>query len=195
MARPDEAARCDSQLHVGECPFINQLSGPNRIVVTATRSGANRTTPGSASTWQGPSATRLPTWTGTAVSLLEAFLTASSRLAEFYKGEARLATEHPLLDDNGDKLGSAADWFEGVRAVKRAKDGAAVDGLRAHQWHLVPSPRERALPAAVRQRRDELELALAALRDQKAKLPEDEYYTRAEKILVELARLYRGVKM
>ena len=84
------------------------------------------------------------------VSLLEAFLTAASRVREFYRAEARLATEHPLIDDTGDKLGSPADWFRGVRATTRAKDGAAADGLRAHQWHLVPSDRERALPADLR---------------------------------------------
>jgi hypothetical protein len=54
----------------------------------------------------------------------------------------------------------------------------------------VPSDRERELPAEVRKRRDELELALAALRDQKDKLGEGEYYARVEKVLVELARLY-----
>jgi hypothetical protein len=191
IKRPVAVLNCSS----ASAPFLNHLSGPNRIVVTATRSGheSNYARFGEYLAGAVGDATADLDRDGQ-VSLLEAFLTASSRLAEFYKGEARLATEHPLLDDNGDKLGSAADWFEGVRAVKRAKDGAAVDGLRAHQWHLVPSPRERALPAAVRQKRDELELALAAVRDQKGKLPEDEYYARVEKILVELARLYRNTK-
>jgi hypothetical protein len=99
-----------------------------------------------------------------------------------------------LLDDNGDKLGTPADWFRGVRATRRAKDGAALDGLRAHQLHLVPSPREREIPAAVRQRRNQLELAIAALRDEKANLGADEYYKRLEPLMVELARLYRDLQ-
>ncbi len=38
------------------------------------------------------------------VSLLEAFLIASRRTLEFYKVEGRIATEHALIDDNGDGL-------------------------------------------------------------------------------------------
>jgi hypothetical protein len=95
------------------------------------------------------------------------------------------------LDDNGDGLGTPADWFQGTRATKRAKDGAALDGTRAHQLHLVKSAREQAMPAELRAKRDELELAIEALRDQKATLAESEYYERLEKLLVELARLYQ----
>ena len=40
------------------------------------------------------------------VSLLEAFLTASVRTAEFYEETSRLATEHALIDDNGDRRSS-----------------------------------------------------------------------------------------
>src|SRR6185312_1167925 len=97
------------------------------------------------------------------VSLLEAFLTASGGVQEYYRTHSQLATEHALLDDNGDKLGTPADWFRGVRATRRARDGAPLDGIRAHQLHLIFSDRERRMPASVRQRRDQLELSLAAL--------------------------------
>ena len=40
------------------------------------------------------------------VSLLEAFLMASGRVAEFYRTRIELATEHALIDDNGDRLGT-----------------------------------------------------------------------------------------
>lgn len=189
--RPVAAVNCAS----ASGSFVNLLSAGDRVVVTATRSGSES------------NYARFGRYLSEAVadpaadldrdgqvSLLEAFLTAAGRVGEFYKAEARLATEHPLIDDNGDKLGSPADWFEGVRAVKRAKDGAAVDGTRAHQWHLVPSDRERAIPAGVRRRRDELEQSLAALRDQKGGLGEDEYYARVEAVAVELARLYRDAE-
>jgi hypothetical protein len=174
-------------------PFINRLSGNNRVVVTATKSGSET------------NFARFGQYLAEAiaddradldkdgqVSLLEAFLTGSNRVAEYYRTHSQLATEHSLLDDNGDRLGTPPTWFRGVRAIQRAKDIAALDGIRAHQLHLVPSARERELPAEVRQRRDQLELSIAALRDQKSKLGEEEYYLRLEKMMVELARLYRG---
>lgn len=189
VKRPVAVVNCSS----ASAAFINHLSGPDRVVVTATRSGSEtnyaRFNEHMAGAIGDPAADLDKDGQ---VSLLEAFLTAASRVREFYRTEARLATEHPLIDDTGDKLGSPAEWFQGARAVTRAKDGTAADGARAHQWHLVPSDRERAQPAEVRKRRDELELALAALRDQKDKLSEDEYYTRVEKVMVELARLHTG---
>lgn len=191
VKRPVAVINCAS----ASAAFINHLSGPDRVVVTATRSGSEsnyaRFGEHMAGAIGDPAADLDKDGQ---VSLLEAFLTAASRLREFYRTEARLATEHPLIDDTGDKLGSAAEWFQGVRATTRAKDGTAADGTRAHQWVLVPSDRERALSAEVRKRRDELELALAALRDQKDRLGEEEYYTRVETVMVELARLYSATK-
>ena len=127
-------------------------------------------------------------------SLLEAYLLAASRVTEFYETEGRLATEHPLLDDNGDGLGTPPDWFRGVRAVKKAKDGATVDGLRAHQFVLVRSEQERKLSPAVRAKRDEIELAIGKLRERKSELPEPEYYQKLEPLLLDLARLYQSAK-
>ena len=126
------------------------------------------------------------------MSLLESFLSASHRTAEFYKTEGRLATEHALVDDNGDGLGTPADWFRGVLATKRAKDGAAPDGPRAHQFHLVRSAAEQQLDPAIRARRDRLELQLAELRGRKAKLSEEKYFQELEKLLLELAAVYDG---
>jgi hypothetical protein len=173
-------------------PFVNRLSGNNRVLVTATKSGYEI------------NFARFGQYLAEAiaddhadldkdgqVSLLEAFLTAGSRVDEYYRTHSQLATEHALLDDNGDRLGTPPNWFRGVRATQRAKDGAALDGTRAHQLHLIPSDRERAIPVEIRQRRDQLELSIVSLRDQKDKLGEDEYYIRLEKLMVELARLYR----
>lgn len=172
-------------------PFLNALSGENRVVVTATRSGneVNYARFGEHLAHAvGDPAADLDK--DQQVSLLEAFLTASGRVAEFYRGEARLATEHSLLDDNGDQLGTPADWFAGVRATKRAKEGAALDGPRAHQLHLIPSAGERELPEADRQRRDELEAAIEALREKKAELSEDAYYAELETLMRQLATIY-----
>jgi hypothetical protein len=171
-------------------PFLPKLSAPGRVIITATRSGyednyarfgqfisAAIVDPASDLDKDGQ------------VSLLEAFLVASRGVADFYKNDSRLATEHALLDDNGDGLGTPADWFQGVRAVKRALAGAATDGARAHQFYLVRSEAELKIPPALRARRDELELQVAKLRDQKSTLNEDEYYRQLEPLMVELAKI------
>jgi hypothetical protein len=123
-------------------------------------------------------------------SLLEAFVMGSRKTADFYSSEGRLATEHALLDDNGDGAGTQADWFRGVRAVKKPEKGASIDGLRAHQIHLVRSESEQRLPPEVRARRDELELSIATLRESKAAINEAEYYRQLEPLLIEISQLY-----
>ncbi|QEH36391.1 hypothetical protein OJF2_49540 [Aquisphaera giovannonii] len=187
MKRPVAVLDCTA----ASGPFVPRLSGPNRIIATATRSGDEQNyarfgqylaesigDPGTDLDKDGQ------------VSLLEAFLVASGRVAEFYRSKSRLATEHPILDDNGDRLGTPADFFRGVHATKQAKAGAQLDGPRAHQLHLIPSDRERRLSPEGRRRRDELELAITALRVRKQKLPEAEYYRQLEALMLELGRIY-----
>ena len=173
-------------------PFIAPLSGPNRTIATATRSGfeQNFTRLG------GHLATALTDPTtdldkDQQVSLLEAFLTAAHRTAEFYKTEGRLATEHPLIDDNADGRGTTADWFRGIRVTRQPEDNSLPDGLRAHQLHLVLSESEQKLSPQTRVRRNALELQLAGIRTQKSVLKEDEYYRKLEPLLLKLARLYQ----
>ncbi|HEY0968611.1 MAG TPA: hypothetical protein VGD88_14560 [Opitutaceae bacterium] len=175
-------------------PFMNLLKGPDRIVITSTRSGYQQ------------NYARFGLYLAEAIadpkgdldkdgqtSLLEAYLSAAHSVAEFYKTEARLATEHALLDDTGDGRGTPADWFRGVRAIRRPAEGVALDGTRAHQVHLVPSPAERALSAEVRLRRDELEREISILRESKERMLIDEYYRQLEVKFIELSKLYQGV--
>ena len=187
LRRPLAVVNCTS----ASAPFLNRLSGENRVVVTATRSGSEihfaRFGDQLSAAVADPSADLDKDGQ---TSLLEAYLAAAHRTAEFYKQGGRLMTEHALLDDNGDGLGTPADWFQGVRATKSAKDGAPPDGSRAHQWHLVRSAAEEAMPPELRARRDELELKVEALRGKKVGMPEAEYYAQLEPLLIELARLY-----
>jgi hypothetical protein len=173
-------------------PFLNALSAEGRVVVTATRSGDEqnfaRLGQYLAESIADPAADLDKDGQ---VSLLEAFLMAGGRTDEFYRSKARLSTEHALLDDNGDRLGTPADWFRGIHATKRVKNGAAPDGARAHQLHLIRNDREQSMPPETRERRDRLERAAADLRAKKDKIPENEYYDQFEKIMVEIARLYR----
>ena len=175
-------------------PFLKGLSAPNRVVITATKSGFEQ------------NFARFGQFLAEAIiepqadldkdgqtSLLEAFLTASHRVGEFYAAEGRLATEHALLDDNGDALGTPADWFRGIRPVQKASDDAALDGYRAHQFHLHYSDTEAQMPPALRAKRDELELAVMKLRDAKATLPEGEYFAKLEALLYEIAQVYEQI--
>jgi hypothetical protein len=191
IKRPVAVLDCTS----ASAPFLNRLSGDKRIVVTATKSG-HETNYARFGQYLAESITdnRADLDKDGQVSLLEAFLTASHRVEEYYRTRSQLATEHALLDDNGDRLGTPAEWFTGLRATQRARDGAAVDGVRAHQLHLVLSDREVGMPSETRARRDQLELAIAALRDLKAKLGEDEYYKRLQTLMLELGRLYRDAQ-
>lgn len=185
--RPIVVINCASS----SSPFINKLSAPDRVIVTATKSGSEE------------NYARFGQFIAAAItdptadldkdgqtSLLEAFVMASRRVEEFYEADGRLATEHALLDDNGDGLGTSADFFRGVRAVKKPAGGGAVDGLRAHQLHLVRSEQEQKMPPELRARRDELELTVARLREAKPTLNDEEYYRRLEKLMLELAELY-----
>lgn len=172
-------------------PFLNKLSATNRVIVTATRSGSEQ------------NFARFGLYLAEAltddqsdldkdgqVSVLEAFLSASARVAEFYKTEGRLATEHALLDDDGDGHGTPADWFRGIRPVKKPQGNASVDGARAQQVHLVLSQAERALPPEVRAKRDALELEIGRLRANKPQRPDGRYYGELEKLLLQLADAY-----
>ena len=174
-------------------PFLNKLSATNRIIVTATRSGHEqnfaRFGQYFAEAITDPSADLDKDGQ---VSLLEAFLTASRQVNEFYTTAGRLTTEHALIDDNGDGLGTPADWFRGVRAIKKAKDKASVDGLFAQQFHLVRADTERQFTPEQRARRDSLERSIFLLREKKGQMPEDDYYRELEKLLLDLARFYEG---
>jgi len=173
-------------------PFLAKLSGTNRVIITATRSGheLNFTRFGQylAESIANPEADLDKDGQ---VSLLEAFLIASRKTAEFYITENRLVTEHALLDDNGDGLGTPADWFRGLRAVKKPKENAVVDGLLAQQFHLVPNQTELVFTPEQRARRDALERAVLLHREKKGKMSEDAYYRELEKLLLELARFYQ----
>ena len=191
IQRPIALVNCAS----ASGPFINGLSQPNRVIVTATKSGYEN------------NYARLGEYLSETicdsvadldkdgqVSLLEAFILASARVEEFYRQNGRLATERALLDDNGDSLGTPADWFRGVIGQKKARGAKQLDGLRANQLHIITSAEEKRLSPALRQRRNDLEQKLTELRTRKDQFPEEEYFQALEKICLEIARLYQQTK-
>lgn len=185
------------QIAIANCssasgPFLKALTSPGRVVITATRSGAEI------------NFARFGRYLSEAIgdpkfdldkdgqtSLLEAFLSASRRTDAFYESEARLATEHSLLDDNGDGLGIRASFFRGIRRVEKVEGPAVADGQTAHSLHLVRSDSEQRLSPETRKLRDSLELTVTRLRDRRQEFKnEDEYYAELERVLVDLARVY-----
>jgi hypothetical protein len=156
--------------------FLKTLAAPGRIILTATRTGAEEN-------W-----TRFPKFFATAlsnldadgdgdqqVSVLEAWQHAVRATEGFYKEQGRLTTEHSVLDDLGDGKGSGLNL-----------------GLKAAQWHLIESAAELALTPAQRSRREAVEVQISALRQQKTSLPPAEYGELLEKLLLRLADVYAG---
>lgn len=190
VKRPIAVVNCSSS----SAPFVDRLKSPGRVVITATKSGYEL----NFSHFGGYMAAAIADPKADLdkdgqTSLLEAYLSASRSTQEWYRTESRLATEQALLDDNGDGRGTPADWFRGVRAVRKAQDNSSVDGLRAHQFHLVPSDRERRMPAELRANRDALELDISKLRDRREELGDAAYFAELEKSAVSLAELYAKV--
>ena len=176
-------------------PFIPALSAPNRIVVTATKSGTE------------VNFTRFGDFLSRAIvdpaadldkdqqtSLWEAFLIASRHTLEYYDTDGRLATEHALLDDNGDQQGVRADQFRGLTPIAQPTDGRPLDNRKAHQWHLVYNATDSKILAEVRAQRNVLELAIDQLRDRKGQLPETQYISDLERLLIELAELNERIE-
>ena len=189
LERPLATVVCSSC----SAPFINVLSGPDRIVVTATKDGNQI----QYSRFGDAMSTAISTLEADInrdgqTSLLEAWLFASRRTAEFYETEGRLATEHSLLDDNGDGKGVRSELYVGDRIVENAETPELIDGRNAARWHFVRSDEERRLTSEQRERRDTLEAQLEDLRRKKSSLPEEEYLKQLETVALQLAEIYEA---
>ena len=96
-------------VHTGSASggFLEPLSGPNRIIITATRTQRERNATEFAQFF-------VEAITGESadldkderVSLLEAYQYAREEVIRFYEDENEILTEHAVLDDNGDGTGS-----------------------------------------------------------------------------------------
>lgn len=176
--------------------FIQKLSGPDRVVITATKNASEVyfTQFGSYFTEAIAGLTESDLDNDEQVSLLEAFIHASRKVTDFYESSGRLATEHALLDDNGDGIGARAEWYEGTTPVRTAKEDVEPDGEIAAQRVLVLSDFERQLTPAQREKRNDLEREVKSLRRMKSELSEEKYYKDLEALLLELAQLYRSAE-
>lgn len=168
-------------------PFVETLSGPGRTIITATRSGSQNY----ATIFGGYFVDALTTESADAdknrrVSMLEAFLYAKGQVAAAYEREGLLATEHALLDDNGDKEGSqepAATGADGKLAASLSLGSAADADLPA-------DPKLRALYV---ERRD-MERRVESLRLLKDSMDPAKYTAELEKLVTALALKTREIR-
>ena len=169
--------------------FVKPLSGPKRVIVSATKTATEVFYPRFGE-FMAKAISGLPEADldqDKQASLLEAFLYASKQTTQFYETEQRIATEHSLLEDNGDGVGTRAEVFEGVQAKADKADGA-----RALQLALVLNEQEMKLSDEVRAKRDALEAQVRALVAKKAQTKEDDYYCELEALFLQIARLGQG---
>ncbi|MEM6470223.1 MAG: hypothetical protein AAF802_11760 [Planctomycetota bacterium] len=168
-------------------PFIDRLSGPNRVVVTATKSGNEQ----NFARFGGAIATAIRAADGDldhddAISVREAFIKATDEIERQYKTESRILTEHALLDDNGDKRGSDASL---VRLRSSPLEPGTVDGSLAARVSIPIGDNGLRLNDEALAERDRLEAELRGLKQQE--LETDELRKRSLPILKKLATLYR----
>ncbi len=170
-------------------PFINALSGENRIVITATKSGAEQNYARFgiylSQTITDPAADLDH---DDCVSILEAFLAASNRVAQFYENEGRLASEQALLDDNGDSRGTPAAFYRGARPVKAPANGLKLDGPLASRMIVSQFGQPDSRTNEQRAQCDSLADEVERLRARKKELSEDEYYSHLERLFLEIAK-------
>lgn len=173
-------------------PFLNALSGENRIVITATKSGAEqnyaRFGEYLSKSITDPSADLDH---DDCVSILEAFLAASNRVAQFYEDEGRLASEQALLDDNGDSRGTPAVFYRGARPVKAPANGLKLDGSLASRMIAFRFGKPDLRTAEQRAQCDAIADQIESLRSRKKELAENGYYLELERLFLAFASTNR----
>ena len=169
--------------------FVPLLSASNRIIVTAT---------------QAPAEINFSRFGGflsesilspqadldhdNSVSLLEAFIEADSQTQRYYKEKSLLATEHAVLEDNGDKKGITGDFYRGITPIKKAKSSSlAVDGQFSQRFIISTLQGVKKLTPEEDAKRVELESAIQNLKNRKDELAQTIYYDQLESLLLELA--------
>ncbi len=161
--------------------FSALLSSEGRVVISATRSPAERFDP----IFSGYFIEALEQRNGdrdknNRVSMLEAFNYARQSVDQWYEDQGRLASEHASLDDNGDALFTINPTA--AEADGRLAEIVYLDVLTADTENL--SPRQLELKSRVQ----ELERSVFILRGRKADYLEDDYWAQMEELLIDLAR-------
>jgi hypothetical protein len=169
-------------------PFIEALSGPGRTIVTATRNGSERF----ATLFGGFFVDAFVGEDADAdknkrVTVLEAFNYAKKEVATAYEREGIMLTEHALLDDVGDKEGTAQPAADG----KQGRVAAILSlGTTTSAEPATADPKLRALY----DERRVLERRVESLRLLKDSMDPQRYSAELEKALTELALKSRQIR-
>jgi hypothetical protein len=173
-------------------PFVEALSAPGRTIVTATRNAAEQY----ATLFGGYFVEALTSDAADAdknkrISVLEAFNYARAEVARAYEREGLLATEHALLDDDGDKTGSQTPGLAG-KDGKISTDGkvASIVSFGVAGDDLPSDPKLRAMYL---ERRD-YENRIEALRLLKGSMEPARYASELESLGVALAKISAEIR-
>ncbi|MDO8910140.1 MAG: hypothetical protein Q7W55_16760 [Pseudohongiella sp.] len=160
--------------------FSRELSALGRVVVSATRSPAERYDP----TFGGFMVSamqqkRADIDRNGRVSVLEIFNYANGRVTEWYREQQRLSTENAVLDDSGDGLFS------------REPGLGQADGMLAEIAYInvLSSGTQKTSPEAqsLQAEMQNIERDIFILRNQKSNFLEEDYWNRLEALLIDLA--------
>ena len=168
-------------------PFVEALSGPGRVIVAATRTGGEMF----ATLFGGPFVEAFSNEAADGdhdgrISILEAFDFAKKAVAASYQREGLLPTEHPVLDDNGDKEGSLDPGRDG-------KDGQSASVLALGSLHHAAAPANEKLRGLYAER-DALQRRIESLKLLKSGMDPAKYAGELEKLATELALKSREIR-
>ena len=178
--------------------FINFLSGPNRIICTATKSvreiNATRFMEFFIEGLEGGSADRNH---DERISFLEACEQAAELTATSYVADSLIATEHALIDDNGDTLGSRLPIDGLLDEDERPgpnESATSLDGALAARCFLKDFQFDPDVPRSL------IDTYTAALDDvnvlkkRKQELETAAYYAELETLLLHAAKTNRQIR-
>jgi len=168
-------------------PFLEALSAPGRVIITATRTGSEVF----ATLFGGPFVEAFSTDAADSdhdgkVSFLEAFDYAKKSVAASFARENLMETEHALLDDTGDHQGSMTPARDG-----KVGQSAAVISLGSMHAEALPTDEKLRTMYLERQ---QLERRIEELKLMKTGMDPEKYNSELEKLATELALKSRQIK-
>ena len=170
-------------------PMIADVSAPGRTIITATRNGSeNYSTLFGGYFVDALTGEEADADKNRRVTMLEAFQFAKAAVQRAYDKEGLLATEHAVLDDNGDRTGSPDPSTTGQADGKVAS--LLAIGSAADAASLPADPKLRAL---VLEQRD-LEHRVESLRLLKESMDPAKYQSELEKLVTDLALKTREIR-
>jgi hypothetical protein len=182
MDRVPAARQCVVNMTSASGGSIEALRRPNRIVITATKTGTEKNATVFARYWA--EALRDPaadTDKNDAVSALEAFRYAEHKVTDYFETQKRLATEHALLEDTGKGEGEHIPSPENGEGKLAGAFTVARLGASAS---AAANPAMRGLL----EKKENLEQAIERLKYGKAAMPADQYKRELTRLLLELAK-------